>query len=201
MERYRSLGSLKSFLWHAPYLSRASILFFSILNPLRSRSQGSYSGGLFADATGELLCPDLLYVSHNILGTWHWTVGILNKPHPRLYGTSIQYFFSPHNLMKWVLSLMSFSRRESRSTEILSKFPRVSQNDTGKDSCRKIIYWQGRRGCFLPSCLKAWTILTQQTHLQAACLLDSLQIWPLDFTRISCCCQFLCVCGFSGHFN
>ena len=209
MERYRSLGSLKSFLWYAPYLSRASILFFSILNPLRWHSQGSYSGWwldgpqhpLFADVTGDLLHPYLLYVSHNILGTWHWTVGILNKPHPCLYGASIQYFFCPHNLMKWVLSLMSFSRWESRSTEILSKLPRVSQNDTGEDSCRNIIYLQSRRGCFLPSCRKDWTILTQGAHLPTVCLLDSLQIWPLDFTWINCCCQFLCVCGFSGHFN
>lgn len=110
--------------------------------------------------------------------------------------------FSPHNLMKWVLSLMSFSRRESRSTEILSKFPRVSQNDTGKDSCRKIIYWQGRRGCFLPSCLKAWTILTcRPTSRQRAYLIVcrfglwiSL-MWLLSYASF---CVFV---DFRGHFN
>ena len=59
---------------------------------------------LFADVTGDLLCPYLLYVSHNILGTWHWTVGILNKPHPRLCGASIQW---RNSLPIWTSSILT----------------------------------------------------------------------------------------------
>ena len=40
MERYKSLGSLKSFLWYAPQLSGASILCFLILSFLRVHCLG-----------------------------------------------------------------------------------------------------------------------------------------------------------------
>ena len=44
MGRYKSLGSLKSFLWYAFQWSRASILFFPILNPLRYTIGSACSG-------------------------------------------------------------------------------------------------------------------------------------------------------------
>ena len=44
MGRYKSLGSLKSFLWYAFQWSRASILFFPILNPLRYTTGSACSG-------------------------------------------------------------------------------------------------------------------------------------------------------------
>ena len=39
LERCKSLGSLKSFLWYTPYISRASILCFNILSFLRAHQR------------------------------------------------------------------------------------------------------------------------------------------------------------------
>ena len=44
MWRCKSLGSLKSFLWHAPQFSGACVLLFSILSPLRVHSWRDCSG-------------------------------------------------------------------------------------------------------------------------------------------------------------
>ena len=45
MGRCKSLGLLKLFLWYAPQLSRASILFFCILNPVRVYCDWGWVGG------------------------------------------------------------------------------------------------------------------------------------------------------------
>ena len=50
MGRFKSLGSLKSFLWYAPQLSGASVLCFPILSPLR------------VHRWGEAVVPDCLMV-------------------------------------------------------------------------------------------------------------------------------------------
>ena len=63
MGRLKSLGSLKSFIWSAPQLSRASSLFFSILNPLKVCSWEWLQWltlwwpqhPLFTDVTGAIL--------------------------------------------------------------------------------------------------------------------------------------------------
>ena len=47
MERCKSLGSLKSSLWYSPYLSRASILFFSFQNSLPMHSLCGCNGWKF----------------------------------------------------------------------------------------------------------------------------------------------------------
>ena len=60
--RWEILGSLKSLLWSAPQLSRASILLFSILNPLRAHTKGLLRAWWpqypwFTDLAGDIFQP------------------------------------------------------------------------------------------------------------------------------------------------
>ena len=57
MGRCKSLRLLKSFLWYAPWLSRASILLFSILNPLRVH----HGGGVATVADGSMAPISFVY--------------------------------------------------------------------------------------------------------------------------------------------
>ena len=61
--RCKSLGSMKSFFWYTPQLSRASILFFSNLNPLRVQRLVAWwpQHPLFTDAAGDILHPHCIY--------------------------------------------------------------------------------------------------------------------------------------------
>ena len=63
MGRCKSLGSLKLFLWYAPWLSRASILLFLILNPWRTYSHRSKN----AVAAGVMAAISFVYW----YGWWH----------------------------------------------------------------------------------------------------------------------------------
>ena len=70
---FKSLGSLKSFLWCALQLSGTSVLFFPILSPLRGHCWGWLQWSracwlqcpLFADITGDILHP------HGFRKVWH----------------------------------------------------------------------------------------------------------------------------------
>ena len=61
VRRYKSLGSLKLFLWCASYLSRASMLFFSILNPPQGAIGWLMTIGwqpiLFTEMAGNIFLP------------------------------------------------------------------------------------------------------------------------------------------------
>ena len=68
MGRCRNLGLMRSFLWYAPWLSRARILFFSILNPLRVYLWGwlqrLMAWWLNVYWNGRWHCPQALSKSH-----------------------------------------------------------------------------------------------------------------------------------------
>ena len=87
MGRCKSLVSLKSFLWYAPYLLRASTVLFSILNPLRVHSWGRLQWLMawwlqhpfFTDMAGDIFLsiPTTSWEPRKIL-SFHF-VDILNK--------------------------------------------------------------------------------------------------------------------------